>query len=87
MPTGKYWSELPNSASSEAVALEQDVLRGDRQPPPAMTGVPENRLLSALPAVDDLEDAEMVELKSRDPLYEAGGPCSHDQWFLLMLRM
>ena len=39
-----------------------------------MTCVPENRLLSALPAVDDIEDAEVVELKSREPLYEAGGP-------------
>ena len=40
---------------------------------PAMTNPPENRLLSALPAVGDIEGAEVVELKAREPLYEEGG--------------
>ncbi|HUR22398.1 MAG TPA: Crp/Fnr family transcriptional regulator [Acidimicrobiales bacterium] len=42
-----------------------------------MTYEPQNRLLSALGAEGDIDDAVVVELKARQPLYEAGGVIKH----------
>ncbi|HUR17845.1 MAG TPA: hypothetical protein VMZ51_02775, partial [Acidimicrobiales bacterium] len=42
-----------------------------------MTYEPANRLLSALGAEDDIDDAVVVDLKAREPLYEAGSVIEH----------